>query len=368
MNKLLEMTELGDVPEIDDVQPMPAPAWHLLFDLKHPKHDDREELLRHRYLCSGGGLLLCGPTGIGKSSLAMQAMILWAIGRPCFGIEPARPLKSLLIQAENDEGDIAEMRDGIIAGLKLTADEIALARANTIVAREDERTSTRFLLETVEPLLAAHKPDLLWIDPALAYLGGEASSQKDVGGFLRNGLNPLLHKHGCGCVVVHHVNKPPTGRDKPDWKAGDFAYLGSGSAEWANWSRAVLALRSIGSHAVFELRAGKRGGRLGWREADGATKAFHIYIAHATDPGMIYWQEAKPDETEKGGRPKTADVEEVLDLLPPEGLTAGDWQQAALSECGIKESTFHTNRRALRDAKRVVKSKVTNKWQPYLKP
>ena len=37
-------------------------------------------------------------------------------GRPLFGIVPARPLKSLLIQAENDEGDLAEMRDGVIAG------------------------------------------------------------------------------------------------------------------------------------------------------------------------------------------------------------------------------------------------------------
>ncbi len=56
--------------------------------------DSDEELLRHRYLCRGGGLLLAGPTGIGKSSLSMQFMISWALGRPVFGIEPARPIKS----------------------------------------------------------------------------------------------------------------------------------------------------------------------------------------------------------------------------------------------------------------------------------
>src|SRR5206468_2700274 len=83
--------------------------------------------------------------------------------------------------------------------------------------------------------------------------------------------NPLLREFNCAAVVVHHTNKPPTGKEKPDWSAGDFAYLGGGSAEWANWARAVLGLRSLGSHDVFELRAGKRGGRLGWKEEDGET-------------------------------------------------------------------------------------------------
>jgi hypothetical protein len=73
--------------------------------------NDPDELLRFRFLCRRGLLLLCGPTGIGKSSFAMQCMILWALGLPAFGIAPVRPLKSLLIQAENDEGDLAEMRE-----------------------------------------------------------------------------------------------------------------------------------------------------------------------------------------------------------------------------------------------------------------
>jgi hypothetical protein len=95
--------------------------------------------------------------------------------------------------------------------------------------------------------LNEHGPDLLWIDPALSYLGGEANSQKDVGGFLRNHLNPLLREFNCAVVVVHHTNKPPAGREKPDWSGGGFAYLGGGSAEWANWARAVLVVRSLGS-------------------------------------------------------------------------------------------------------------------------
>ena len=53
--------------------------------------------------------LFVGQSGIGKSSLCMQLAINWALGRTTFGIRPERPLKSLIVQAENDVGDVAEM-------------------------------------------------------------------------------------------------------------------------------------------------------------------------------------------------------------------------------------------------------------------
>ena len=138
--------DLGEDPA---QPPQPPPEGKLLSALvRHERHDPNE-LLQHRYLCRGAGLLLVGPTGIGKSSLSMQAMILWGIGKPLFGITPANPLKSLLIQAENDEGDLAEMRDGVMAGLNLTEEERRLAMENVIVAREDTRTSVAFFARCV---------------------------------------------------------------------------------------------------------------------------------------------------------------------------------------------------------------------------
>ena len=290
------------------------PVAKKLGELVLPGENDPTELLKFRYLCRGGGLLLVGPTGIGKSSLSMQAMILWALARELFGIQPARPLKSMVVQAENDEGDLAEMRDGVIRGLGLSAEDAARACDSVIVVREDSRSGMAFVQTVLRPLMEAHRPDLLWIDPALAYLGGESSSQKDVGGFLRNMLNPLLHEFGCGCVVVHHTNKPATGKEKPDWQGSDFAYLGSGSIEWANWARAVLALRSVGSHSVYELHAGKRGGRLRWREEDGEEKCYKKHIAHAKEDGAICWREAEADELPSGPREKRKWTKE--DLLP----------------------------------------------------
>ncbi len=325
--------------KIDTGQPAPPPPANArpLGDLVRPQPGDPNELLRYRYLCRGGGLLLVGPTGIGKSSLSMQFMVLWALGRDAFGIEPARPLKSLLIQAENDDGDLAEMRDGVRLGLRLTDEEARQAFANIVVCREDSLMSDEFFKHRVVPLVQEHKPDLLWIDPALAYLGGEANSQKDVGGFLRNQLNPTLNANGCACVLVHHTNKPPSGQEKPNWQAGDFAYLGSGSAEWANWARAVLVMRGVGSHSIFELRAGKRGPRLNWREDDGETRRYAKYIAHADAPGVICWREALEEEVpaDKDGVKRHFTKDDLMPHVPTDKPITKEALRSKANQAGI---------------------------------
>lgn len=334
-----------------------------LSDLPSKQRSDPGELLKYRYLCRSGGLLMCGPTGIGKSSLAMQCMILWAIERPAFGITPAQPLRSLLVQAENDPGDLGEMRDGVIAGLGLSDADAQQAYERILTFREDSRTAGRFFSEVIEPLLSEHRPDLLWIDPALAYLGGEANAQKDVGAFLRNGLNPLLHKYDCGCVVVHHTNKPLTGREKVEWAGSDLAYLGSGSAEWANWARAVLAVRATGQQGTFELCAGKRGSRLGWKD-DADCTAYTKFIAHANEPGVICWREAAGCDIAQGGRPGDHNPAELLALLPLDGLKTTEWKNIAKEECGISERSFYRLKRSLESQTKVLKSKINQKWQP----
>ncbi|MEI6392952.1 MAG: AAA family ATPase [Verrucomicrobiota bacterium] len=350
--------------ESDDAEAQGEPPESKpLADLRRRSIDDPTELLRRGYLCRGGGLLICGQTGIGKSSFALQAAMLWAVGEACFGIEPTARHRSLLIQAENDDGDLAEMRDGVIAGLEMPRAQAQAALANITVACEDTRTGADFTRLTVAPLLEKHRPDLLWVDPSLAYLGGESGAQKDVGIFLRNLINPLLHAFQVGGILTHHTNKPPTGRDKPTWSAGDFAYAGTGSAEWANWARAVLVLRSIGSHDVFELRAGKRGARLGWFDEAGE-RSYTRHLAHGTKG--ICWREATPDELPQTGRPKEHSAGELLDLLPDAGLTASEWQKLAKTECGISEATFHRERRKLETAKRILKSRATLKWQPVI--
>lgn len=284
---------------------------------------DGTELFRHRYFSRGGAALLVGPTGIGKSALLMQWLILWALGQPAFGITPTGALRILLVQAENDDGDLAEMRDGVVAGLKLTDEDRVQYNANLRVVTETSRSGLMFV-EVLNQILAANPVDLVVLDPLFAYLGCDAVDQASVTTFLRNGLNPLLTQHHCGCLLVHHTNKPSGGQSRSVVQAGDHAYLGAGSAEFANWARAVIVLKSIGHADVFELRLGKRGARVGWKEADGVTARYSTQISHSLHPGELCWHEVLPADQiivplTKGLRGSLFTKADILKLVPENG-------------------------------------------------
>ena len=299
-----------------------GPIARTLDEFLRPTADDEAELLKHRYLCRGGGLLLVGATGLGKSSLAMQLMIKWALGQPAFGLEPARPIKSLLIQAENDDGDLAEMKDGVFNGLNLSQEEQAAASQNVYVTQESCETGGDLCANVLEPLLNEIKPDLIWLDPALAYIGGDMNSQKDVGKFLRNDLAPLLTKFNCAAIVIHHTNK--ISKD-PEKQMTDVSYLGAGSAEWINWCRAMLALRRIDENInMYELIAAKRGARLKWKTADGESLCFKKYIGHSKRPDTICWSEVTVAEVEELKANHGKSAEDVLKHVPQDVLIAKD--------------------------------------------
>jgi hypothetical protein len=145
-----------------------------------------------------------------------------------------------------------------------------------------------------------------------------------------------------------------------------MAYLGAGSAEWANWARAVLSMRSLGAHDVYELHAGKRGARLGWRNEDGS-RSFKREIAHWKEPGVICWREAEEGECSKIGRPKSNDADELLALLPGAGLSTSEWLVKAESECGVTRRTFFRLKKTLARDERISKSTTSDHWQPVTK-
>jgi hypothetical protein len=94
------------------------------LDFSQREIDESKTLLGKRYLCRGGGLFIVAPSGHGKSVLAAQAAIEFACGLPAFGIKPTKQLKSLIVQAEDDDGDVTEMAQ-IINHLELSAEQSA---------------------------------------------------------------------------------------------------------------------------------------------------------------------------------------------------------------------------------------------------
>ncbi len=317
-----------------------------LAELQSVTEDDPDELLKHRFLCRGGSLLLVSHTGLGKSSFIMQCGLQWALGRPAFGIKPRKSLRLLIIQAENDDGDMAEMRDGVCSGLKLSDSDARAAASNIMVVHSNSHAGASFFSDVLEPLLSQNRPDIVVIDPLLAYLGGDANDQSVASDFLRNKLNPLLDRHHCGCIIVHHANKGTSGRKSAH---ADPAYLATGSSELPNWSRCILTITRVRQTETFRLTAAKRGKRLGWRSEATEAPTLEKFIAHA-ETG-IFWRDV---EESVGTQSNTADgtaasggaeLERFLSIFPsyqadeniePESaLLTRPQQEAKMRELGL---------------------------------
>lgn len=288
--------QVSDQSSRPAVRPLPG---KLLGELVLPVGGGHDELLKHRFLCQKGGCLLVGPTGIGKSVLALQAATKWSVGKAFAGIEPARPLVIWIIAAEDSEGEIAQQRDGILGGLQqdgiLTAEECALARrrvrivAEVAISGEDFGEWLRGALQNARN--ADTRPDLIVIDPALSFLGGDAGAQVDVTRFLRGIITPILVEFGVGALVMHHPGKPAPASHTRNRADANLDYLALGSVEWANWPRSILVLAKTETRGLYVLHAAKGGHKLRWRNPVTNEPVYQRYIAHSSD-GRIYWREA----------------------------------------------------------------------------
>ncbi len=265
--------------------------------------EDKTTVLGKRYLCKGGSCVIVAQTSAGKSSLGIQMAICFALGIPFFGLKPRRPLKSVYVQAENDDGDTAEMVKGVILGLGIMRDDdyegnqavLDVLEKNLIILRDQTHVGDRFA-EYAEKVVELHHPDLFWVDPMLSFYGDDINDQSAMSNFLRAGLNPISERTGIVWMLLHHTGKPAKDASKTQkgWSARDFSYMGIGSSELSNWARAIICLTAT-SEDEFRMIFAKRGWRAGLM--DGHTPVTELSLAYSTD--HICWRQIPKPKTEE---------------------------------------------------------------------
>lgn len=227
-------------------------------------------------------------------------------------------MRILILENENPEDDEAEFRDGIVSGLlgEFSTDEIRKALSNVFIAIVPDRAGAA-LAELLDHYLTNDGPfDLVILDPLWGFIGADATQNADVAEFIRNLLTPVIMKHNVGLLIIHHTNKASKS-SKDDFSGTASSYDYAGGAELINAARCSMQLRSVGSMATFELKACKRGGRLGWRNEEGKP-VYHQYISHDGRPGVISWRSATEEEilevtaSSKAGRKSKVDLYELL--------------------------------------------------------
>lgn len=317
------------------MDPPTAVAYRTPFSFAIPPVSDRSILLGNRYLNRGDGMILSSTSGVGKSSMSQQMAADWSLGEPFFGIRPNGPLRSLIVQAEDSDGDIAEVWQSLAHVKKWSEAQRNKIDSSVRIISQRSLRGVKFL-NWLKDQIAAFTPDLVIVNPLQAYVDGDVTASKDLGFFLREGLNGINAEAKFGYLIVHHTTKPATGKDRSDRLWHEVMYDMAGGAEIINWARAIISLRPTADEGKFKAVLAKRGRRAGVvREVE--HQAFtrlepvtEIGLQHSTGTipgtnlGLICWEPCVlPSDQERpsrgGGRPPSHHFADYRAVFPPKG-------------------------------------------------
>lgn len=331
----------------------------------YPSDDDPNMLLgSDDYLGRGGGLLFVSHAGAGKSSWAMDACMMWALGRAWMQIKAHVPRKCLIIQAEDSDRYIGKIFASFAHANKLTTADLELLAKNCVIVRLKGVSGDAFFAELTR-LTTEHQPDLVIINPLYLYADGDITRSEFAQPFLIK-LDAVNKAEKWAYILIHHTGKPAAKQngkraEVEDWES---AYMGFGSSYLANWPRATILLEPVpGQMGRYLIKLGKGGLNAGVTKQVPQGAGFRdepttrIAIRHSTDtmpingkPRRVYYWEVDdnpPEESEpktpKAGRKKAYVVEDFLHLFqsdPDKALTQAQLLKFAKDDTGCSESSF----------------------------
>lgn len=243
-----------------------------LASFQYPSCDDPTALLgRDRFLNRGGALLMVSSAGVGKSTMSTQMAVYWGAGRPFMGIPCTRPLRSLILQAEDDDGDIGEFAESLRQGLPrkgFSQQEMETALGNVIMVKDNIHVGEDFA-RAASYYANRYKPDLFILNPLYSFAGGDLVDTKLAAEFLST-LAKVNRGDKFAWILIHHTGKPQHagkegkgGGEKEWWEQ---YYAGFGSSYLTNMVRATALLKPRDVEGEFFLELGKRGARAGMME------------------------------------------------------------------------------------------------------
>lgn len=261
-----------------------------------PEEQNPRALFKRGYLRKGHALCLVSCAGVGKSVITLQFALSWSIGKPCFGIEPVRPLRIAVFTFEDDTEDNADFRRDYREGFTRegwTEEEIDRALASVDFIDIGGKTDEAFA-EALADIQRENPRDLYIVNPLGDVMDEfDASDNAQAKHFFKRCLDPVIKgtadaRTECALVLVGHTGKAPkSAKDRENFMRGTFAqYDAAGASALINWARAILMIAPTTSPGDFVLLGAKRQARLGWKDADGKATN-ERFISYS--PDIKFW-------------------------------------------------------------------------------
>jgi len=285
--------------------------------IKYKSNQSKTSLLGNGFLNRKGSAMIVGPAGVGKSKFMQHLAMSMALGLDFLDIKVNAKTRVLLIQAEDAIDDIAESLQGFFHHT-VGGDMASLAglESNLFITTVDTLVGADFV-KLVDQYCEVSKPDVVIIDPLVAFMGCDLVDQGAVTKFLRQDLGSIMHRHNCALMCVHH-----TKRDK----GGPMVERAFGGMEFSAFFRGIIDLCGDSTeYRNVRVRVTKRQRQLGLKDLLG-NPIDSVNIKMGKD--AVYWtKEDQPImgvESGAGGRPPKvpkAMVDETIATAKAAGLT-----------------------------------------------
>ena len=233
--------------------------------------DPLTNLIGNRWLTREGSLFVVAPSGHGKSSFCIQCQICWAMGRVAFGLKPARPLRILAIQSEDEDAENKAFVQ-VLHTMNLSSAEWDMIHQNTRLEFRRDLCGNRFF-DAVDQFLTQWPADILLINPLTGFCSASLRDDAAMEDFLRNKLNSLCTSHSCAPMIVAHMPKGEVNQIK-DKAWYEWMYVLSGCVTLTNWARAILVFVPSQTPGTYRFITAKRPAQSGWIEPE-------CYFAHS---------------------------------------------------------------------------------------
>ncbi|MEL7640788.1 MAG: AAA family ATPase [Solidesulfovibrio sp.] len=182
-------------------------------------------------------LLICGPSGLGKSVLTLNMALACGLGGDAglWGMFPlVRPLRTLFIQSENSAAGTQARLRKIIQAMP----EMAPALENIIMPQNirmtGELTDEDFQRRIVDACRRFFV-DLLVLDPLISFHGQDENDNASMRRSL-DCLTAICDQANVGTIVVHHVDKQT---------ADNGVFSGRGASAIGDWAANILLMKPV---------------------------------------------------------------------------------------------------------------------------
>lgn len=318
----------GRLLSLPDLLALPPPEW--LIDGLLP---------------ACGFTVLFGPPGSGKSFVALSWALAVAAGRPWIS-HPTRPGPVLYIVAEGSAGMGSRARAALHVenypeDLPITfyPDAVDLSEVGSVQALLSElRTAGIGSLR------------LVIIDTlARCFGGGDENSARDMNRFVQ-GATLLAKETGAAVLVIHH-----TGKDEGRGARGSNSLKAAADTEISCGGEypfvRLTCEKQKDAEPFDELELVLRQVKIGNDRTSCVMRLKTAEELLKLPPSSVLGKRARNKSSPK----KEAELEQMVAVIPAEGLHHQEWRSRYCQETGQSPSTFDRNLRVARDTGRVFR-------------